>query len=319
MELKNRDVLKLHNSFIEATPDKLSKLEQNFLYLCISQINADDTKFSMMNIHIKDLENISFTKKDYSQVKRLMIDLSRKGISYFDGDDYCRRNFFQRLNYQAGSGAIKAQLHEDLFDMLLQLKQGHFTKSSLLLHTSFRSKYSAPLYMLLKSQYDKRNKWEDYIFIDYTLDFMIKHFQLPKSYNIYNNLKQKFLEVTEKDISDNSDFNITFEPVKMGRKLEAIRFVIHKKDKEKITNLNDFALEFDKSDIETRVNSELDSISLKTIKAFNFDIEEIEKLINLYSIDTVENALFIMSNKDPKAYTNSLGYLRAIVKNKSKK
>jgi plasmid replication initiation protein len=313
MELKNRDVLKMHNSFIEANPDKLSKLEQNFLYLCISQIDMEDTKFHMMNIHIKDLENISFTKKDYSQIKRLMIDLSRKGISYFDGETYCRRNFFQRLNYKIGSGTINAQLHEDLFDMLLQLKKGHFTQSSLLLHTSFRSKYSAPLYLLLKSQYDKRNKYEDYIFVDYTIDFLMKHFQLPKSYNLYNRMKEKFLQVTEKDINDNSDFTISFEPNKRGRKLEGIRFTVHKEEQ-----TDSIALDFDKLDITTRVAGELDEISQKTIKIFDYDIEEIEKLINEYSKDIVENALFVMSNKDPKVFTNAFGYLKAIIENNAK-
>lgn len=106
---------------------------------------------------------------------------------------------------------------------------------------------------------------------------------------------------------------------KTGRRLDGIRFTIHKnKQTESIALDDDFALDFDKSDITTRVAGELDEISQKTIKAFNYDIEEIEKLINDYSKDIVENALFVMSNKDPKVFTNALGYLKAIIKNKPK-
>lgn len=55
------------------------------------------------------------------------------------------------------------------------------------------------------------------------------------------------------------------------------------------------------------------------IKAFKYDIEKIEKLINDYSKDIVENDLFVMSNKDPKVFTNAFRYLKAIIENKSTK
>jgi len=321
MQIKQRDNLKLSNTFIEAKCDRMTKDEQNFLYLCISQTNTDDKDFSMMQIHLKDIQELALVKKNYKQVRSFIDSLGSKGVGLRDGKRYMRRSFFHRLNYVEGTGYIEAQLHEDLHDLCLELKR-NFTQASLQACISFRSKYSSPLYLLLKSVYDKQKKYQDYIFVDYTVKYLTNHFQLPKSYIIYNNLKQKFLEVTEKDINNNSDFNISFEPLKMGRKLEAIRFTIHKKEQTESIAFDDiakdFALDFDKSDMETRVNSELDEISQKTIKAFNYDVEAIEELIETYSKDIVENALFIMSNKDPKAFSNALGYLKSICRNKAK-
>jgi len=317
MQIKQRDNLKLSNAFIEAKCDKMNKDEQNFLYLCISQVNADDSYFSPMKIHIKDIQELALVRKNYNQVRGFIAKLSRKGVNLQNGKTFMPRVFFQKLNYIEGTGYIEAQLHEDLQDLCLELKK-NFTQASLQACISFRSKYSSPLYLLLKSVYDKQKQYQDYIFADYEIDYLINHFQLPKSYKVYGHLRERFLEVTEKDINNNSDFNISFEPVKMGRKLEAIRFTIHKKEKAKTVNLNDFALDFDKSDLTVRVTGELNEISQKTIKAFNYDIEEIDKLIEKYSKDVVENALYKMSNKDPAAFKNPIGYLKAICKNKSK-
>ncbi|MEY8717344.1 replication initiation protein [Francisella philomiragia] len=317
MQIKQRDNLKLSNTFIEAKCDRMTKDEQNFLYLCISQINADDKDFSMMQIHLKDIQELALVKKNYKQVRSFIDSLGSKGVGLRDGKRYMRRSFFYRLNYVEGTGYIEAQLHEDLHDLCLELKR-NFTQASLQACISFRSKYSSPLYLLLKSVYDKQKQYQDYIFVDYTIDYLMSHFQLPKSYTIYQNLRVKFLEITEKDINDNSDFTISFEPIKRGRNLEGIRFTVHREEHTESIALDDFALDFDKSDITMRVAGELDEISQQTIKAFGYDIEEIEKLINKCSKDIVENALFVMSNKDPKAYTNPLGYLKAIIKNKVK-
>ena len=317
MQIKQRDNFKLSNTFIEAKCDKMNKDEQNFLYLCISQVNADDSYFSPMKIHLKDIQELALVKKNHVQVRNFIAKLSRKGVNIQNGKTFMPRVFFQKLNYIEGTGYIEAQLHEDLQDLCLELKR-NFTQASLQACISFRSKYSSPLYLLLKSVYDKQKKYQDYIFVDYTVDYLINHFQLPKSYNVYGHLRERFLEVTEKDINDNSDFTISFEPIKKGRNLEGIRFTAHKKEQTESIVLDDFALDFDKSDITTRVAGELDEISQKTIKAFNYDVEEIEKLINDYSKDIVENALFVMSNKDPKVFTNAFGYLKAIIENKAK-
>ncbi|KFJ43114.1 replication initiation protein [Francisella philomiragia] len=317
MQIKQRDNLKLSNTFIEAKCDKMNKDEQNFLYLCISQVNADDSYFSPMKIHLKDIQELALVKKNHVQVRNFIAKLSRKGVNIQNGKTFMPRVFFQKLNYIEGTGYIEAQLHEDLQDLCLELKR-NFTQASLQACISFRSKYSSPLYLLLKSVYDKQKQYQDYIFVDYTVDYLINHFQLPKSYKVYGHLRERFLEVTEKDINDNSDFTISFEPIKRGRSLEGIRFTVHKKQHVESISLDNFALDFDKSDITMRVTGELDEISQKTIKAFNYDIEEIEKLINDYSKDIVENALFVMSNKDPKVFTNAFGYLKAIIENKAK-
>jgi len=319
-EIKQRDNLKLHNTFIEAKSDKLSKDEQNFLYLMISQINTDDTQFKQIKIHIQDIEKFAFVKKNYKQVKDFIVSLSRKGISYYENNKFCRRSLFYRLNYIEDSGYIEAALHGDLFDMLLQLRsdKGNFTQASLMSCISFRSKYSSPLYLLLKSVYDKQKIHGDYVFVDYTPEFIMNHFSLPNSYSLYNNLKQKFLEVTRDDISDNSEFNISFEARKKGRPLEYIRFTIYKKEKEKSAKLEDFSLIHDSTDLDIRVCSRFNQSTQKAIIEIGLNGEKLDALISEYQIKDIEEAIYQMNKKDIKNINNKDGYLKAIIINKSK-
>jgi len=316
MEIKQRDNLKLSNTFIEAKCDKMTKDEQNFLYLCISQIDKSDKEFSMMRIHLNDIQQLALVRKNYKQVRTFINDLRKKGVQLYDGKKYMPRNFFHRLNYIEGTGYIEAQLHEDLHELCLELKK-NFTQASLMSCISFRSKYSSPLYLLLKSVYDKQKKYQDYIFVDYEPSYLLEHFQLPKSYKIYNNLKQKFLEVTEKDISDNSEFNISFTPVKKGRNLEAIRFTITKKeDVNSSLDMDKFSLDFDKSDLETRVLNQFDNQIKKAISDMQLDSEKLEELLNKFDFKDVEQGIYTLSKLDMSFIKNKHGYLEKIIENK---
>jgi len=314
--VKNRDGLKLANTFIEAKADKMNKDEQNFLYLCISQINTDDKAFKAMKIHIQDIEKLVLVKKNHTQIISFITDLRKKGITYEENGIIKARSFFHRLNYVRGSGVIEAQLHEDLYDMCLKLKQ-NFTQASLFTCTSFRSKYSTPLYLLLKSIYDKQKQYCEYICVDYAIPYLIEHFQLPKSYNLYNNLKQKFLEITEKDINNNSDFNISFGPVKRGRKLEAIRFTIDKKTQAKSIAFNNFVLKHDTHDLDMRVSCMFDKDSLKAITEMKLNAGKLNELINIFGINAVIEGIYQMSKREHKYIKNKNNYLKAIIKNKS--
>ena len=62
----------------------LTKEEQNFIYLMISQIKQEDTKFTEYQIHIKDLESAELTQKNYQRYKEFATNLMRKGITIED-------------------------------------------------------------------------------------------------------------------------------------------------------------------------------------------------------------------------------------------
>ena len=51
-----------------------------------------------------------------------------------------------------------------------------------------------------------------------------------KSYNLYSNFKAKVLAISEREINEKTDLNISYEEIKSGKKVTSIKFHISKKD-----------------------------------------------------------------------------------------
>jgi len=78
---------------------QLTKEEQNFIYLMVSQINKDDTKFTEYQIHIKELENAELTQKQYGRYREFAKSLLSKVITIEDEKEILTANWFSSLKY----------------------------------------------------------------------------------------------------------------------------------------------------------------------------------------------------------------------------
>ena len=213
----------------------LTKEEQNFIYLMISQINKDDTQFTEYQIHIKDLENVELTQKKYSRYRDFAKSLMSKVITIEDENRILTSNWFAHIEYIKNTGIIRATISEKLKPYLLQLKT-EFTQAKLPTLLQFNSKYSSRLYLLLKADFDRQKQYKQNIFVVYNIDDLNQLFELPPSYSkVYSKFKNSFLLKSLEEINVKTDFVITFDDSsthrKTGRKITSIEFCISEKEK----------------------------------------------------------------------------------------
>jgi len=92
---------------------------------------------------------------------------------------------------------------------------------------SLKSKYSIRLYEVLKSNLFKK-----------CIEIEIKELKKmlgvnEKSYNVYQNLKNKVIITAQKELNKITDISFEFEEIKTGRKVTSIKFIINSKNKAK--------------------------------------------------------------------------------------
>jgi len=209
----------------------LTKEEQNFIYLMISQINKDDTEFTEYQIHIKDLESAELTQKKYSRYRDFAKSLMSKVITIEDDKRILTANWFAHIEYIKNTGIIRATISKKLKPYLLQLKT-EFTQAKLPTLLQFNSKYSSRLYLLLKADFDRQKKHKQNLFVVYDTEELKTRFELPKSYSAYyRNFKERFLLASLEEINEKTDLQIDYFERKTGRKITSIEFCISHKEK----------------------------------------------------------------------------------------
>ena len=123
------------------------------------------------------------------------------------------------------SGIAHIKLDEDMVPYLFDLKQ-KFTQYQLYNVLGMKSAFSVRIYELMKS-YSFRHT------IIFELNelkelLMVEH---VKSYVNYKDFRVKVLEKAQTEINELTDINIEFEPIKTGRKVTSIKFIIEEKFK----------------------------------------------------------------------------------------
>ena len=100
------------------------------------------------------------------------------------------------------------------------------SKISLVHICGMKSAFSVRIYELMKS-YSFRHT------ITFELDELKKLLMVEdvKSYNRFPDFRRKILEKAQLEINELTDINIEFEPIKTGRKITSIKFIIEEKFK----------------------------------------------------------------------------------------
>lgn len=208
----------------------LTKEEQNFIYLMISQINQDDKKFTEYQIHIKELENAELTSKNYQRYKEFARKMRSREIIIEDEKQILVSGWFSSIIYLKDTGYIRATIDEKLKPYLLGLKK-EFVQAKLPTLLKFNSKYTSRLFLLLKSDFDRQKQYNKNLFVVYDIADLQTRFELPKSYMQYSNFKDKFLSNSIEEINKYTDLTVEYKELKTGRKITSIEFCISEKEK----------------------------------------------------------------------------------------
>lgn len=199
----------------------------------VTMINREDARFKKYKIEISEL--IEFfggkSNNDYDRIREVPESLMQKIISIpYIAEDGEERLFMTPLivsatkpknkSAQKATSYIELTFHPDLKDHLLALKE-KFLKYDIKNVLSISSAHSVRFYELLK-QYEKIG------YRTFEVEELKNILGISDKYPLYANFKQRILRQAQKDVKQFTDIEFTFEELKEGKRISALRFLIHK-------------------------------------------------------------------------------------------
>lgn len=200
--------------------------------------HIDEKSFPSVSFSVNELidENAK-GGAEYKKLKKAAEVLMKARIDSLEYDQTGKEVGFHMFNLfgscKYAKGAITAKFNPDLESHLLYLKK-YFTPLNYFELIELSSFYSQRLYELLKS-------WENPGgFTEIHLDALYDLISYPKDLrDNFASVRRYALEQAEKDINKKTGLRFRWEPIKEGRKVVAIRFIIgeqgEKSQKKRIT------------------------------------------------------------------------------------
>ena len=196
----------------------------------VAQINNNDEDFREYEVNALDFIRATRLGKKPDKLSGKIIkdiDLAIKQIlripiSYEGTSENGKRyilycNIFSKCIYVPEDGVIRANFIPELKPFFLQLKS-HFTLYPLTEFLGLSSIYSQKLYEFL-------NSWKSKGIINIPLEQLHDVLDSPKSLRrLFGSFKQMVLIPTEREINAKTSLHYTWEQIKTGRKVTAIRF-----------------------------------------------------------------------------------------------
>ena len=221
------------NELIQKNRFELSLTEQKTVaYICsmIQPMQKSESGFQLeYEFNIREyckICGIDYDNgKNYQDIKATLKKLSDRSMWLTFGDEEVLCRWLAKVRTNKRSGIAHIKLDEDLAPYLFDLKQ-QFTQYQIYNVLGMKSAFSVRIYELMKS-YSFRHT------ITIELDELKRLLMVEnvKSYVNYKDFRVKVLEKAQTEINELTDINIEFEPIKTGRKVTSIKFIIEEKFK----------------------------------------------------------------------------------------
>lgn len=203
------------------SPDSI--WEPRLVAMLASQIKSGDTDFQTYEIRLVDLLGKDPGGKDYQEFEKVIDKVMSRVITLRNGDDWKKYTMFSSCEYISKKGILKIGFHPDLKEHYLQLNQ--YIKYNLIEFMLLPSIYSQRLFEFLKS-------WDDRKETIIELKELHEMLDSPKSFKeSYKDFRRFVLEKAHKDILKFTNIYYSWEPIKRGRAVYAIKFIFGKKPK----------------------------------------------------------------------------------------
>lgn len=217
------------NSLIEAHyKQEYTVQEQRTVLWLISKIHRQDLsliesgtfkKVIISAVEYAHLMNIS-VENVYRDAQKIADALGSKRFTIKTDTGWLNVGWIATMEYKKGEAILEAEISPKLIPYLIDLKE-KFTSFRLENILLLQSSHAIKLYQIL-TQYKKIG--ERLIEIE-EMKSMLGVTSLP-SYARYNNIKQKILEISKREINSKTDITISYEEIKKGRKVAALKFKI---------------------------------------------------------------------------------------------
>lgn len=195
--------------------------EQRLLLAMIARIQPEDEDFKPYRISIAEFADFLGVDKNsaYRECKKITKTLLSRVIEIDEPGRLLQTNWVSSAEYIDGTGMVNLTFDPLLKPYLLQLK-GNFTSCKLEMLLGFKSQYTIRVYTLLK-QYSRLKQRE------IELAELREILGLREDQHCeYKNFKTNVLLSTQKELEAKADLTFTFDEIKYGRRVGAIRFHI---------------------------------------------------------------------------------------------
>lgn len=215
------------NEIIQKAKFDLSLLEQKTFCYAVSKIKPDDVGGTWYTFTINDYCDVCGIErnngKNIDDVKKALLQLKEKAfwITNEDGDDETV-GWLDKAIVSRKSGKVRIRFDETLHKYLMGL-YNNYTQYSLLCVLPMRSAYSVRLYELLKSYLGQGAKFKEFKIDDLKIKLNAPYVRFP-------DFRRKALEVATREINLYTDIEISWEPIKDGRKVVAVKFTMKERD-----------------------------------------------------------------------------------------
>lgn len=289
------------------------------------EVKLDDIKKLIPNKNQRTLSNI---KKTIQILKQTSLEFEKNE----DGDIIeCDYNLISGSEYNVNKEIFKIKLAERLYKHLIDYTV--YAPLSLDILTKFKSFYSQRLYELLRlwSRTDKL------IIKSFKVDQLRFILGVVDKYPEYKNFKQRVLNQAIKEINQFGNMEVEIEEIKVGRKVEEIKFEIldherkvYFRDRIKKETINTIKTE-EKEIEETLIEIDSNNISVinefyipnkklftvKTLSNFRNDFKEYNFKDAQYK-KLLQDSIIIALEKDDeeKIKVKSYSYFKKILENK---
>lgn len=224
LQIKENNIVSKSNILIEAN-SRLNLVEQKILLCLASNIEPNDRDFKTYTFPIRqfhDLLGLSGSTK-YTELSKITKELLSKVIEIRAGEELIQVSWLSSAIYNRNKGTIDMRFDPLLKPFLLELSS-KFTSYRLANVVKLKSTYAIRIYELLKQYEDLKERTISLENLRYYLDAM-------DVYPNYANFKQRVLKPSQKELEQKTDISFEFEEIKIGRKVQKIRFIIRSQKK----------------------------------------------------------------------------------------
>ncbi|MBF6981762.1 replication initiation protein, partial [Pasteurella multocida] len=194
--------------------------------LSLAKLDNRDITQSKVTLYVKDYaESFGLSETSaYTELQKASKRLYDRSIILHGEDETTEFRWIEsRTRYHKGEGRISFEFSRRVIPYLFELdKRLGYTQYHLLSVSGFNSVYSIRLYELCKKIQGMANQVVD-------VDDIRRILMLEDKYSQYRELNKFVLKVAIAEINAKSDLFVSFEPIKRGRTITALKFTIQVK------------------------------------------------------------------------------------------
>jgi plasmid replication initiation protein len=226
MEEKSNKIISQDNAITSARYE-MSALEKNIIYMMMAQLKKEDTAEIIYYVSVRELMDQTGTRNSYEDLKRATENLIGRVLQIKrPNGNLLQVSMISSAEYLQGQGIIEIGLDPKIRPFFFDLKQ-NFTAFQLHLALSLDSKYSKRIYEMLSQYKDLGTFKIDLLELKRRL-LLYDDKTGEEQYRNWSDFEKRILLTAETEINEKTDLNITYAPLKTGRKFTDIVFTIKK-------------------------------------------------------------------------------------------